>query len=74
MCTLFWRLWLNYNDLLAASPLDTGMINFGIGTLTFEVPGWGGWLENPGFVDEFPIKTSIEFGDFPATFDDTGNG
>jgi len=50
------------------------MINFGIGTLTFEVPGWGGWLENPGFVDEFPIKTSIEFGDFPATFDDTGNG
>jgi hypothetical protein len=25
------------------------MINFGIGTVTFEVPGWGGWLENPGF-------------------------
>lgn len=38
---------LNYNDLLAASPFDTGMINFGIGGNFRSVGAWGGWLENP---------------------------
>jgi len=29
-------------------------------------------LENPPLIVDVPMKSSIEFGDFPATFDDTG--
>ena len=27
------------------------------------------WIENPPFIDDVPIKTSILFAVFPATFD-----